>query len=255
MNQFSRTEMLIGREGILRLKSASVIVFGLGGVGSYAAEALARSGIGRIGIVDGDSVCVTNINRQLIATHSTFGKQKTEVMRKRIIDINPKAKVIPFDIFYDAETCDQVDLTEYDYVLDAIDTVESKLLLIENARAAGAPIISCMGAGNKLDATGFKVANISETAYCPLAKIMRRELRDRGIESLKVVYSEEAPMQAADSASGESMPDICEYEPFCEPCPSCKREGARRAPGSVPFVPPVMGLIAAGEVIKDLLLL
>lgn len=230
MEQFSRTELLIGRNNASHLYSAKVAVFGLGGVGSYVAEALARAGIGTLMLVDNDVVTESNINRQLIATHSAIGKLKVEIMAKRIADINPNAVVLPKPIFYTSETADKVDFTGYDYIVDAIDTVSSKLLLIENAKSKNIPIISAMGAGNKLDATAFKVADIYQTKVCPLARVMRRELKKRNIDSLKVVYSEEeVVVQNLNETDGKSP-----------------------TPASVSFVPPVMGLIIAGEVIKDI---
>lgn len=246
-NEFSRAQLLLGREGIERLAGASVIVFGIGGVGSYTAEALARTGVGSLTLVDDDKVCLTNANRQLIALHSTVGKQKAEVMRDRILDINPRANVDVRICFYGDATADAFDLTSYDYIVDAIDTVSAKLLLIERANAAGTPVISCMGAGNKLDATRFEIADIYETSVCPLARVMRRELRARGVKSLKVVYSREearAPMED-DSIS-------CKLHCICPPGTQRKCTVRRQVPGSVSFVPSVAGLILAGEVIKDL---
>ena len=237
MNQFSRTEMLLGSESIEKLRRSAVAVFGLGGVGSYAAEALARGGIGRLALIDSDVVSVTNINRQLVATHKTVGRYKAEVMRERILEINPETEVETYLCFYAAETAGEIDLSRYSYVVDAIDTVTSKLLLIENAYAKNVPVISCMGAGNKLDPTRFEVADIYGTSVCPLAKVMRKELRARGIGKLKVVYSREPVMEgiAARDAGAENP-------------------GKRSIPGSVSFVPPVAGMILAGEVIKDLIL-
>ncbi|MDR2486427.1 MAG: tRNA threonylcarbamoyladenosine dehydratase [Clostridiales Family XIII bacterium] len=248
MDQFSRTELLIGAEGIVRLKSAAVIVFGIGGVGSYAADALARSGVGRIGLVDDDVVCVTNINRQLVAGMSTVGRGKVDVMRERILDINPEAVVELYKVFYGSGTVGQIDLARYDYVVDAIDTVTAKLVLIERAKALGLPVISCMGAGNKLDASGFKVADIEKTAYCPLAKTMRKELRKRGVSGVKVVYSEEVPMQPV-----ETEQTSCKFGCVCPPGATRNCTDRRQVPGSIAFVPPVAGLILAGEVVRDLL--
>lgn len=225
-NQFTRTEMMLGKEAVERLKSARVAVFGIGGVGGYAVEALARAGIGELHLFDSDSVSVTNINRQIIALHSTVGRLKTEVMRDRIADINPEARVESHPIFYGEETADSVDLSKYDYVVDAIDSVRSKILLICRAKEAGAPIISSMGAGNKLDPTRFEVADIYKTSVCPLAKAVRTELKRRGIGSLKTVFSTEPPVHP--------------------------RSTVERAPGSISFVPSVVGLIIAGEVIKDI---
>lgn len=232
MNQFSRIELLLGRASIDKLQSSSVAVFGLGGVGSYAAEALVRGGVGDITVIDNDKVCLTNINRQLIATHKTIGEDKTAAMRDRILEINPKANVNAVSLFYDKESAERFDLTRFSYIIDAIDTVSSKLILIQKAKSTNIPIISCMGAGNKLDPTAFEIADIYSTSVCPLAKVMRKELRVRGIDSLKVVYSKEPPLT-----------------PVAEDCVSTAR---RQIPGSVSFVPPAAGLILAGEVIKDL---
>lgn len=232
MNAFSRTELLLGGENMERLKKARVAVFGVGGVGSYVAEALARSGVGRLDLIDRDTVSLTNINRQIFALHSTLGKYKVDVARERILDINPEAIVNAYSIFYLPETAEQFDFTEYDYVVDAIDTVAGKLMLAEQADRAGTPIISSMGAGNKLNAAAFEVADIYETSVCPLARVMRRELKKRGIPRLKVVYSREMPL----SPIGGDSED-----------PS-----GRQAPGSIAFVPSAAGLIIAGEVIQDL---
>lgn len=227
-DRLMRTELLLGSGNIKRLAGARVAVFGLGGVGSYVVEALARCGVGALDLVDSDIVAESNLNRQIIATVSTLGRPKAEVARDRVLDINPDCRIRIHKVFYLPETADEFEFGEYDYVVDAIDTVTGKLMLAEQAFAAGTPIISSMGTGNKLDPTAFKVADIYETRVCPLAKVMRRELRKRGIESLKVVYSEEIPIWA----EGEG---------------SC-----RQPPGSVSFVPSVAGLIIAGEVIKDL---
>jgi len=223
--QFERTIRLIGKEAQERLKAARVAVFGIGGVGSFAAEALARAGIGRLTFIDADNVDVTNINRQLIALNSTVGISKCEVMKQRALDINPNAAVEALTMFYDAKTADSIELSAYDYVVDAIDSVSSKLLLIERCSLAGIRIISAMGAGNKLDPTKSRVAAIYSTRVCPLARVMRRELKKRGINGLKVVYSEEEPISPA---------------------------GDARLPASISFVPSVSGLIIAGEVIKDI---
>ncbi len=231
--QFIRTALLLGEDGVKRLRCASVAVFGVGGVGSFAAEALARAGIGRLLLVDPDAVAESNINRQLIALHSTIGMNKAEVMRARILDINPEADVTAMPLFYDASTAEQIDLSSYDFVVDAIDTVSSKLLLIERAAVERIPIISSMGAGNKLDPTAFEVADIYQTSVCPLARVIRRELKKRGISALRVVYSRE-----------EAKPP---QNPAVEPAP-----GKRQTPGSVSFVPSVAGLILAGEVVRIL---
>lgn len=247
LNEFSRTELLLGKEGMERLQNSAVILFGIGGVGSYAAEALARCGIGRIDLVDDDCVCLTNINRQLLATHRTVGQKKVEVMKARILDINPNCSVGVHACFYTAENAGVFDLTQYDYVVDAIDTVSSKLTLVERAKASGVPIISCMGAGNKLDPTRFEVTDIFKTSVCPLAKVIRYELRKRGVDSLKVVYSREpAKTPSQDEAISCKQHCICpeDAERTCL--------ARRQVPGSVSFVPPVAGFILASEVIKDL---
>ena len=229
--QFSRTAFLLGKESVEKLKKARVAIFGIGGVGGYVAEALARSGVGALDLIDKDVVSVSNINRQIIALHSTVGRMKTEVMAERVKDINPKIQVIVHNVFYLPETADSFDLSQYDYVVDAIDTVSGKIALVEQANKSNTPVISSMGAGNKLDPTAFEVADISKTSVCPLARVMRRELKKRGIERLKVVYSKEEP-KASECADEESRKPI---------------------PGSVAFVPSVVGLILAGEVIKDLI--
>ena len=210
LNQFSRTELLFGKEAMEKLEGSRVAVFGIGGVGGYAVEALARSGVGELDLIDDDKVCLTNINRQIIATRSTVGKYKVDVAEQRVKDINPNIKVNTYKCFYMPDTADQFDFTQYDYVIDAIDTVTGKLELIKRAEAVNVPIISSMGAGNKLDPTAFKVADIYSTSVCPLAKVMRRELRKLGIKKLKVVYSEEMPIRpiedmAISSGYGEKM--------------------------------------------------
>ncbi len=225
--QHSRTEMLLGKAGAKRLSEAKVAVFGVGGVGGYAVEALARAGVGELLLVDHDTVSPSNINRQIIALHSTIGKAKVDVARERILDINPEAKVTSRPEFFSSENKDSFDLSGFDYVIDAIDSVRAKLDLIEKAKCEGARIISAMGAGNKLDATAFIVSDISKTEVCPLAKAVRTGLRRRGINHLKVVYSREEPIKAL-------------------------TEDGERAPGSISFVPSAMGLIIAGEVIKDI---
>ena len=235
--EFSRTELLIGREAMERLSSARVAVFGVGGVGGYVVEGLARAGIGALDLIDHDRVSITNINRQIIALHSTVGRYKTEVARERILDINPACIVTCHETFYLPETAEQFDFAKYDYVVDAIDTVTGKLALIEHAQRMQVPVISSMGAGNKLDPAAFRVADIYETSICPLAKVMRKECRKRGIHSLKVVYSDEVPVQ----------PRVPEGEQAEKP-----DAGRRSIPGSASFVPSVAGLIIAGEVVKDL---
>lgn len=236
--QFSRTEILLGREGMERLHNARVAVFGIGGVGGHTVEALARSGVGTLDLIDNDTVAVTNLNRQIVATHKTIGQYKVDVARERILEINPEMTVNTYRCFYLPETAEQFDFTQYDYVVDAIDTVAGKLQLVEQAVAAGVPIISSMGAGNKLDPTAFRVADIYKTNVCPLAKVMRRELKKRGIQKLKVVYSEEQPI-APKSDLGEKEREESGIK-------------KRQIPGSNAFVPSVVGLIIAGEVIKDI---
>lgn len=249
LNEFSRTELLLGANGMKRLNASRVAVFGIGGVGTFAVEALVRSGVGALDLIDDDKVCLTNINRQLIATRKTVGKKKVEVMRDRVLEINPAAKVEIHETFYGAETAAHFDLNAYDYIIDAIDTVSSKLVLIEGAKAAGVPIISCMGAGNKLDPTRLEVADISKTSMCPLAKVMRTELRRRGIEDVKVVYSKEPPMTPIEDDSNS-----CKNHCICPPDTKRKCTVRRQVPGSISFVPSTAGLILAGEVIKDLAL-
>lgn len=231
--EFIRTSLIMGEEAVEKLNKSHVAVFGVGGVGGFAVEALARSGVGRLDLIDNDTVAPSNINRQIIALHSTIGEYKVDAAKKRILDINPDAKVNAFRTFYLPETADEFDFTKYDYIIDAIDTVTGKLTIIENAVKAGTPVISSMGAGNKLDPTAFRVADISKTSVCPLAKVMRRELKKRGITHLKVVYSEEPPLTPAKADSEENS-------------------HRRSIPGSTAFVPSVAGLIIAGEVIKDL---
>lgn len=234
LEQFLRTEMLLGSDAIQRLQSARVAVFGLGGVGGYAVEALARSGVGSLDLIDSDTVSVSNLNRQILATHSTVGMLKVDAARARVLDINPACNVKTYPIFYTPDTADSFDFTQYDYIVDAIDTVTGKLALVERAKAAGTPIICCMGTGNKLDASAFQVADISKTTMCPLARVMRRELAKRGIRHLKVVYSQEEAL----------TPTGWEEE--------AAALGKRQIPGSVAFVPGAAGLLLAGEVVRDL---
>lgn len=239
-DQYSRTRLLMGKDGMEKLRRARVILFGLGGVGGYTAEALARSGVGHIALVDDDTISLTNLNRQLLATHATLGIHKADVAAQRIWDIDPTITVEIFKTFYLPETAGRFDFTKYDYVIDAIDTVTGKLALIAQAKEAGTPVISCMGTGNKLDATAFRVADISKTSGCALARIMRKECAKRGIKGVKVVYSEELPMTPVEDPEDPTEP---------------QREGSSRrsTPGSMAFVPGVAGLIMAGEVIQDLL--
>lgn len=247
LNQFSRTELLFGKEAMERLATSRVAVFGIGGVGGYAVEALVRSGIGAIDLIDDDRVCLTNLNRQIYATRKTVGLYKVDVAAERIHEINPNAKVTIYKTFYTPETAKQFNFSEYDYVVDAIDTVTGKIALVVNADSVGTPIISSMGAGNKLDPTAFEVADIYSTSVCPLAKVMRYELRRRGIKKLKVVYSKEPPMTPIDD-----MEISCRAHCICPPGTTRKCTQRRQIPGSNAFVPPVVGLIIAGEVIKDL---
>lgn len=247
LNQFSRTQLLFGEEGMDRLFHARVAVFGIGGVGGYTVEALARSGVGELDLIDDDRVCLTNLNRQIFATRKTVGQYKVDVARERILEINPDAVVHTYKTFYTPETADQFDFTLYDYVVDAIDTVTGKLALVEQAQKAGTPIISSMGAGNKVDAAAFEVADIYETSVCPLARIMRRELKKRGVKHLKVVYSKEPAMTPLDD-----MTISCRTHCICPPGTARKCTQRRQVPGSNAFVPSVAGLIIAGEVIKDL---
>lgn len=248
LNQFSRTQLLIGEEGIEKLRTSRVAVFGIGGVGGYAVEALARSGVGAFDLIDDDKVCLTNINRQLIATRETVGKYKVDVMRDRILSINPDAEVCVHQCFYLPETADQFTFSQYSYVVDAVDTVTAKIDIILKAQEAGVGIISCMGAGNKMDPTKFQVADIYKTSMCPLAKVMRRELKKRGVKKLKVVYSTEKAMRPL-----EDMSISCRNHCICPPGAARKCTERRDIPGSIAFVPSVAGLIIAGEVVKDLI--
>ncbi len=247
LNQFSRTQLLIGKESMDRLAKARVAVFGVGGVGGFAAEAIARSGVGAIDVIDDDKVCLTNINRQIIALRSTVGKYKADVMKERLLDINPDMEVNVHKCFYLPETADEFDFSEYSYVVDAVDTVTAKIDIIMKCKELGVPVISCMGAGNKLDPTMFEVADIYKTSVCPLAKVMRHELRKRGVRSLKVVYSKEKPIRPE-----EDMSISCRSHCICPPDTKRHCTDRRDIPGSVSFVPSVAGLIIASEVIKDL---
>jgi len=233
LNQFSRTQLLLGEEAMEKLKNARVAVFGVGGVGGYVCEALVRSGVGHFDLIDNDTVSITNINRQIIATMKTVGRYKTEVMKERMLDINPEVDVLVHNCFFLPENSEKFPFSEYDYVIDAVDTVTAKIELVMKCKKENIPIISSMGAGNKLDASAFRVADLSKTKECPLAKVMRKELKKRGVNELKVVYSEEKPLT---------------------PLPSEDETTSKRAlPGSVAFVPSVVGLIIAGEVVKDLI--
>lgn len=247
LTQFSRTELLLGKEGMERLKNARVAVFGVGGVGGYVCEALVRSGVGSFDLIDDDKVCLTNLNRQIIATRSTVGKYKVDVMKERMLDINPNVQVETYKCFFLPENADDFPFAEYDYVVDAVDTVTAKIELVMKCQSMGVPIISSMGAGNKLDASAFQVADIYKTKMCPLAKVMRRELKKRGVKKLKVVYSEEKPTRPI-----EDMAISCRTHCICPPGAAHKCTERRDIPGSVAFVPSVAGLIVAGEVVKDL---
>ena len=247
LNQFSRTQLLLGEEAMEKLKNSRVAVFGIGGVGGYVCEALVRSGVGHFDLIDHDKVCLTNINRQIIATRKTIGKYKTDVMKERMLDINPDVDVTVHQCFFLPENAEEFHFEAYDYVVDAVDTVTAKLELVMKCREKGVPIISSMGAGNKLDASAFRVADIYKTKMCPLAKVMRRELKKRGVKNLKVVYSEEKPTRPL-----EDMSISCRSNCICPPGAEHKCTERRDIPGSVAFVPSVAGLIIAGEVVKDL---
>lgn len=247
LTQFSRTELLLGKKAMEKLAAARVAVFGIGGVGGYVCEALVRSGVGAFDLTDNDKVCLTNLNRQIIATWKTIGRYKTEVMRERIIDINPDAEVRIHNCFFLPENADAFPFEEYDYIVDAVDTVSAKIELVMKAQEKGVPIISSMGAGNKLDGSLFRVCDIYQTKMCPLAKVMRRELKKRGIRKLKVVYSEEAPIKPFEDT------EVVNWENNIFPPGTEQEHTQRRAiPGSVAFVPSVAGLIIAGETVKDL---
>ena len=240
LEQFSRTQLMFGADGIEKLAGSRVAVFGIGGVGGYTVEALARSGVGALDLIDDDKVSVSNINRQIIALNSTVGRYKVEAARERVLDINPDCKVTVHRTFFMPETAGLFDFSQYDYVVDAIDTVTGKIAIIMQAKAAGVPVISSMGAGNKLDPTAFRVADIYKTSVCPLAKVIRREMKKRGVKKLKVVYSEELPMKSLGKQDTEETSDQRSGKP------------KKFVPGSNAFVPSVVGLIIAGEVIKDL---
>ena len=247
LTQFSRTEILLGKEAMDKLNKSRVAVFGIGGVGGYVCEALVRSGVGAFDLIDDDKVCLTNLNRQIIATHKTVGQYKVDVMKERILDINPDADVRVYKCFFLPENADEFPFGEYDYIVDAVDTVTAKIELVMKAREKNVPIISSMGAGNKLDASLFRVADIYKTKVCPLAKVMRRELKKRGVNKLKVVYSEEMPTRPL-----EDMAISCRSNCICPPGAERKCTDRRAIPGSTAFVPSVAGLIIAGEVVKDL---
>ena len=247
LDQFSRTQLLIGKSGIDRLSASRVAVFGIGGVGGYVCEALVRSGVGAFDLIDDDKVCLTNLNRQIIATRKTVGKYKADVMAERMHEINPDADIRIHKCFFLPENADEFHFEDYDYVVDAVDTVTAKLTIVMKAQSLGIPVISCMGAGNKLDPSAFRVADIYDTKVCPLAKVMRIECRKRKIKKLKVVYSEEKPTRPL-----EDMSISCRTHCICPPGAKHKCTERRDIPGSTAFVPSVAGLIIAGEVIKDL---
>lgn len=247
LNQFSRSQLVFGAEAMEKLASSRVAIFGIGGVGGYTAEALVRSGVGAVDLVDDDRVCLTNLNRQIMATRSTVGKYKVEVARDRLLDINPKCQITTHQTFFMPDTKDQFDFSQYDYVVDAIDTVTGKKEIILCAREAGVPVISCMGAGNKVEASAFRVADIYETKVCPLARVMRKICRQNGIDHLKVVYSEEEPLPPQ-----EDMAISCRNHCICPPGTARKCTQRRAIPGSTAFAVAAAGMILAGEVVKDL---
>lgn len=247
LNQFSRTQLLLGPEAMATLSTKRVAVFGIGGVGGYVCEALIRSGIGSFDLIDDDKVCLTNLNRQIIATRKTVGKYKAEVMRDRMLEINPNAKIEIHKCFFLPENADDFPFNEYDYVVDAVDTVTAKIELILRSQNEGVPVISAMGAGNKLDAGRLKVADIYDTKICPLARVMRRELKKRNVKKLKVVYSDEQPIRPL-----EDMSISCRTHCICPPGAQHKCTERRDIPGSTAFVPAVAGLLIAGEIVKDL---
>ena len=250
LNQFSRTQLLIGADAIKKLSESRVAVFGIGGVGGYVCEALVRSGIGHFDLVDDDKVCLTNLNRQILATRKTVGKYKAEVMAERMLEINPDADIRIHKCFFLPENADDFPFDEYDYVIDAVDTVTAKLELIIRCKEKNVPVISAMGAGNKLDAGRMKIADIYETSVCPLARVMRHELRKRGVRSLKVVYSDEQPIRPL-----EDMSISCRSHCICPPGAQHKCTERRDIPGSTAFVPAVAGLLIAGEVVKELIVI
>lgn len=247
LNQFSRTQLLLGEESMKKLSDMRVAVFGIGGVGGYVCEALVRTGIGHFDLIDDDKVCLTNLNRQIIATRKTVGLYKAEVMKERMLEINPNVEVNVYKCFFLPENADEFPFADYDYVIDAVDTVTAKVELVMKCKEMNVPIISSMGAGNKLDASAFKVADIYKTKMCPLAKVMRHEMKKRGVKKLKVVYSEEKPTRPI-----EDMSISCRTHCICPPGAQHKCTERRDIPGSVAFVPSVAGMIIAGEVIKDL---
>ncbi|MDD6505140.1 MAG: tRNA threonylcarbamoyladenosine dehydratase [Lachnospiraceae bacterium] len=247
LNQFSRTQLIYGKENMEKLSNARVAVFGVGGVGGYTVEALARSGVGTLDLIDDDKICLTNLNRQIFATRKTVGKYKVDVAAERVHDINPDCVVNCYKTFFMPDTAEQFDFSQYDYVVDAIDTVTGKIMLVEKAKESNTPIISSMGAGNKVNPAAFEVADIYETSVCPLAKVMRRELKKRGIKNLKVVYSKEKPI-----CPEEDLEISCRTHCICPPGTERTCTVRRDIPGSNAFVPSVVGLIIAGEIVKDI---
>lgn len=247
LNQFSRTQLLIGQDGMEKLANARVAIFGIGGVGGYVCEALVRSGVGKFDLIDDDRVCLTNLNRQIHATHRTVGQYKTDVMKARMLDINPHAEINVHKCFYLPENADQFPFDQYDYIVDAVDTVTAKIEIIMRAQRDNVPIISAMGAGNKMDASRFQIADIYDTKVCPLARVMRRELKKRNVKKLKVVYSDEQPVRPL-----EDMSISCHAHCICPSDTEHKCTDRRDIPGSTAFVPAVAGLLIAGEIVKDL---
>ena len=247
LNQFSRTQLLLGKEAMDRLADVRVAIFGIGGVGGYVCEALIRSGVEAFDLIDDDKVCLTNLNRQIIATRKTVGKYKAEVMKERMLEINPKADIRVHKSFFLPENSNEFNFEEYDYIVDAVDTVTAKIEIIMKAQSLNVPVISAMGAGNKLDPSAFRVADIYDTKVCPLARVMRRELKKRNVKKLKVVYSEEKPIRPI-----EDMSISCRTNCICPPGAAHKCTERRHIPGSTAFVPSVAGLIIAGEIVKDL---
>lgn len=247
LNEFSRTELLLGKDGMSALSGARIAIFGIGGVGSYVVEALARSGVGQLDLFDDDKICITNINRQIIATHKTVGMSKVEAMKERILDINPQATVVTNECFYDASNRDAFPFDQYDYIVDAIDTVTSKLLLVVKAGEMDIPLISCMGVGNKLHPERLELTDIYKTSVCPLAKVMRKELKKRRVKRLKVLYSKELPLTPRTEETAN-----CKTSCACPPGSTRTCAVRRQVPGSVSFVPSAAGLIIAGEIVRSL---
>jgi tRNA threonylcarbamoyladenosine dehydratase len=248
LHEFSRTELIIGAEALSKLSKSKVAVFGIGGVGSFAVEGLVRAGVGKLVLIDDDCICLTNLNRQLHATRKTIGKPKVEVMKERVLEINPKAEVTTYQKFYLPGTEDELIQDDYDYIIDAIDTVTGKIGLIMSANEKSIPVISCMGTGNKLDPTRLEITDLFETSICPLARVMRKELRQRGVTSLKVLYSKEEPIKPVETETSS-----CAVGCVCPKGTTRKCTVRHQVPGSISFVPSVAGLIIAGEIIKDII--